>query len=72
MTEDELAECLITLLGRRHRKGGSELDTCDPTGSAALTEEIPAEITTEVFVADILSLPIAKPEKKNRRKENNL
>ncbi|NXB19238.1 CF251 protein, partial [Rhagologus leucostigma] len=61
MTEDELAECLTTLLGRRPGEGGSEPDTCDPTGAAALTEEeIPAEITAEVFVADILGLPIAK------------
>ncbi|NWI73295.1 CF251 protein, partial [Dryoscopus gambensis] len=61
MTEDELAECLSTLLGRRPGEGGSELDTCDPTGAAALTEEeMPAEITAEVFVADILGLPIAK------------
>ncbi|NXS86424.1 CF251 protein, partial [Erpornis zantholeuca] len=61
MTEDELAECLITLLGRRPGEGGSEPNTCDPTGAAALTEEeIPAEITAEVFVADILGLPIAK------------
>ncbi|NXQ62394.1 CF251 protein, partial [Anthoscopus minutus] len=61
MTEEELAECLTTLLGRRPRKGGSELGTCDLTGAAALTEEeIPAEITAEIFVADILGLPIAK------------
>ncbi|NXM99671.1 CF251 protein, partial [Sylvia borin] len=61
MTEDELAECLTTLLCRRPRKEGSELDTCDPTGAAALTEEeIPAEITPEIFVADILGLPIAE------------
>ncbi|NWX33544.1 CF251 protein, partial [Notiomystis cincta] len=61
MTEDELAECLTTLLGRRHRERGSEPDTCDPTGAAALTEEeIPAEITAETFVADILGLPIAE------------
>uniref|UniRef100_A0A674GFX7 Cilia- and flagella-associated protein 251 n=1 Tax=Taeniopygia guttata TaxID=59729 RepID=A0A674GFX7_TAEGU len=73
MTEDELAECLTTLLGRRPRKEGSELDTCDPTGAAALTEEeIPTEITAEIFVADILGLPIAEPEKKNRRKKKNL
>ncbi|XP_005055153.1 PREDICTED: WD repeat-containing protein 66 [Ficedula albicollis] len=65
MTEDELAECLTTLLGRRTRKGESELDTCDLTGAAALTEEeIPAEITAEIFVRDILGLPIAEPEKK--------
>ncbi|NXR68105.1 CF251 protein, partial [Rhadina sibilatrix] len=61
MTEDELAECLTTLLCRRPRKGGSELYTWDPTGAAALTEEeIPAEITAEIFVADILGLPIAE------------
>ncbi|RLV99937.1 hypothetical protein DV515_00009323 [Chloebia gouldiae] len=73
MTEDELAECLTTLLGRRPRKEGSELDTYDSTGAAALTEEdIPAEITAEIFVADILGLPIAEPEKKNTRKKKNL
>ncbi|NXC80310.1 CF251 protein, partial [Cercotrichas coryphoeus] len=61
MTEDELAECLTTLLGRRARKGASELDTCDLTGAAALTEEeIPAEITAEIFVRDILGLPVAE------------
>ncbi|XP_039937061.1 cilia- and flagella-associated protein 251, partial [Hirundo rustica] len=70
MTEEELAECLTTLLCRRPRKGESELDTCDPTGAAALIEEeIPAEITAEIFVADILGLPIAEPEKKNGRKK---
>ncbi|NXU34962.1 CF251 protein, partial [Drymodes brunneopygia] len=61
MTEDELAECLTPLLGSRPREGGSEPDTCDTTGAAALTEEeIPAEITAEIFVADILGLPIAE------------
>ncbi|NWZ43661.1 CF251 protein, partial [Brachypodius atriceps] len=61
MTEDELAECLTTLLCRRHRKEEPELDTCEPTGAAALTEEeIPAKITAEMFVADILGLPIAE------------
>ncbi|CAN8192690.1 unnamed protein product [Coccothraustes coccothraustes] len=73
MTEDELAECLITLLGRRPRKEGSEVDTYPPTGAAALTEEIPAEITAEIFVADILGLPIAEPEKKEQKeKEESL
>ncbi|NXB99069.1 CF251 protein, partial [Orthonyx spaldingii] len=61
MTEDELAECLTTLLDRRPKKGGSEQDTCDLTGAEALTEEeIPAEITAEIFVSDILGLPIAE------------
>ncbi|XP_064248583.1 cilia- and flagella-associated protein 251 isoform X2 [Passer domesticus] len=68
MTEDELAACLTTLLGRRPRKEGSEPDTYDSTGAAALTEEeIPAEITAEIFVADILGFPIAEPEKKEQK-----
>ncbi|XP_054248891.1 cilia- and flagella-associated protein 251 [Indicator indicator] len=68
MTEDELAQCLTTLMGRRPGGGGTEPDTYDPSGAAALTEEeIPAEITAKIFTADILSLPVA--EKMNRKKE---
>ncbi|NWI95264.1 CF251 protein, partial [Pitta sordida] len=60
MTEDELAQCLTILLGRRRGRQGSEPDTYDPSGAAALIEEgIPAEITAETFAADILGLPIA-------------
>ncbi|NXF74692.1 CF251 protein, partial [Sclerurus mexicanus] len=60
MTEDELAVCLTTLLDRRPGTGGSEPDTYDPPGAAALIEEeIPAEITAEIFATDILGLPIA-------------
>ncbi|KFQ91809.1 WD repeat-containing protein 66, partial [Nipponia nippon] len=65
MTEDELARCLTTLLGKHPGGGGSEPDTYDPSGAAALTEEeIPEEITAEIFAADILGLPIAEPEQK--------
>ncbi|NXA17425.1 CF251 protein, partial [Ibidorhyncha struthersii] len=61
MTEDELAWCLTTLMGKHPREGGSEGDTYNPSGAAALTEEeIPAEITAEIFAADILGLPIAE------------
>ncbi|NXX17943.1 CF251 protein, partial [Podargus strigoides] len=61
MTEDELAQCLTTLMGRRPGGGESKLDTYDPAGAAALTgEEIPEEITAEIFTADILGLPIAE------------
>ncbi|NXR09995.1 CF251 protein, partial [Semnornis frantzii] len=61
MTEDELAQCLTTLLGRCLGGGGSKPDAYDSSGAAALTEEeIPAEITAEIFAADILSLPIAE------------
>lgn len=43
-------------------------------GAAALTvEDIPAEITAEIFVADILGLSIAEQEKKNKEgKEESL
>ncbi|KFP12701.1 WD repeat-containing protein 66, partial [Egretta garzetta] len=68
MTEDELARCLTTLLGKHPGGGGSEPDTYDPSGAAALTEEeIPEEITAEIFAADILGLPIADPEKENMK-----
>ncbi|NXS92617.1 CF251 protein, partial [Jacana jacana] len=61
MTEDELAQCLTTLLGKHPGGGGSDPDTYDPSGAAALIEEgIPAEITAEIFTAAILGLPIAE------------
>ncbi|NXH17363.1 CF251 protein, partial [Bucco capensis] len=61
MTEDELAWCLTTLLGRHPVEGGSEWDAYNLSGAAALTEEdIPAEITAEIFTADILGLPTAE------------
>ncbi|KAI6076169.1 Cilia- and flagella-associated protein 251 isoform X1 [Aix galericulata] len=65
MTEDELAQCLAALLGRHSAGGRFDLDTCDPSGAAALTEEeIPEEITAKRFTADILGLPIAETEKR--------
>ncbi|KAM8993162.1 cilia- and flagella-associated protein 251 [Ara ararauna] len=70
MTEDELALCLTTLLGKCPRGEGSEPDT---SGEAALTEEeIPAEITAEIFAGDILGLPIAEPENRTGKREMNL
>ncbi|NWU91072.1 CF251 protein, partial [Upupa epops] len=61
MTEDELVQCLTTLLGSCPGGEGSEPDLCDPTGATAFTEgKIPAEITTEIFTAGILGLPVAE------------
>ncbi|NWX11723.1 CF251 protein, partial [Aegotheles bennettii] len=61
MTEEELAQCLTTLMGRHPAGEGSEPDTDHPSGAAALSEEeIPEEITAEIFAADILGLPIAE------------
>ncbi|NXU55191.1 CF251 protein, partial [Turnix velox] len=58
MTEDELARCLTILLGKHPPGEDSDLGT---SGAAALTEEeIPAEITAEIFAADILGLPVAE------------
>ncbi|XP_019394275.1 PREDICTED: WD repeat-containing protein 66 isoform X2 [Crocodylus porosus] len=69
MTEEELAECLSTLLGMNPEGGTSELGTCDPAGAAGLIEEeIPEEITAERFTADILGLPIPEPEKNKLEK----
>uniref|UniRef100_A0A7M4F497 Cilia- and flagella-associated protein 251 n=1 Tax=Crocodylus porosus TaxID=8502 RepID=A0A7M4F497_CROPO len=72
MTEEELAECLSTLLGMNPEGGTSELGTCDPAGKhlifCLIEEEIPEEITAERFTADILGLPIPEPEKNKLEK----
>ncbi|XP_043385177.1 cilia- and flagella-associated protein 251 isoform X3 [Chelonia mydas] len=70
MTEEELAECLTTLLGMNPEGGRSELGICDHSGAAALMEEeIPEEITAEIFTADILGLPT--PESDETETEKN-
>ncbi|XP_077164630.1 cilia- and flagella-associated protein 251 [Paroedura picta] len=62
-TEEELAECLTTLLGMNPEGGSSEGGTYDPTGAEAFIEdEIPEEITAMHFVTEILGLPIPEPE----------
>ncbi|KAL8180112.1 UNVERIFIED_CONTAM: hypothetical protein K2H54_007121 [Gekko kuhli] len=61
-TEEELAECLTTLLGMNPEGGSSEGVTYDPAGAEAfIEEEIPEEITATHFVAEILGLPIPEP-----------
>ncbi|XP_062446338.1 cilia- and flagella-associated protein 251 [Rhea pennata] len=70
MTEEELAICLTTLLGMNPEGGISELGTCDTSGAAALLEEIPDEITAEIFTADILGLPVPEPEKNKTEKRD--
>ncbi|XP_074828873.1 cilia- and flagella-associated protein 251 isoform X4 [Natator depressus] len=70
MTEEELAECLTTLLGMNPEGGRSELGIYDHSGAAALMEEeIPEEITAEIFTADILGLPT--PESDETETEKN-
>ncbi|XP_053555739.1 cilia- and flagella-associated protein 251 [Bombina bombina] len=59
MTEEELAEYLSTLLGLNPEGGSSELSNHSVIGAAELFEqEIPEEITTHMFTAEILGLPI--------------
>ncbi|XP_048370489.1 cilia- and flagella-associated protein 251 [Sphaerodactylus townsendi] len=61
-TEEELAECLTTLLGMNPEGGRLEVGAYDPTGAEAfIAEEIPEEITATHFVAEILGLPIPEP-----------
>lgn len=43
---------------------------CSPGAPALIEEEIPAEITAEIFTADILGLPIAEPERKRTEKKD--
>nr|XP_056715073.1 cilia- and flagella-associated protein 251 [Euleptes europaea] len=58
-TEEEMAECLTTLLGMNPEGGRSEVGTYDSTGAEAfIEEEIPEEITAMHFVAEILGLPV--------------
>ncbi|KAG8597672.1 hypothetical protein GDO81_002353 [Engystomops pustulosus] len=59
MTEEELADCLSTLLGLNPEGGSSELGSCNSTDIAEqLEQEIPEEITKNVMAADILGLPV--------------
>nr|XP_033813292.1 cilia- and flagella-associated protein 251 isoform X2 [Geotrypetes seraphini] len=59
MTEEELAECLSTLLGANPEGGSLELGSYDSIGASAFLEkEIPKEITADIFVTEILDLPI--------------
>ncbi|XP_069475694.1 cilia- and flagella-associated protein 251 [Ambystoma mexicanum] len=63
MTEEELAECLTTLLGLNPEGGSSETGSYDSTGAALLLEqEIPQTITSRMFAAEILGLPVLPPE----------
>ncbi|KAH0625607.1 hypothetical protein JD844_015192 [Phrynosoma platyrhinos] len=62
MTEEELAECLTTLLGVNPEGGRAEVGTYDPTGADVFIEEgIPEEITAAHFTMDILGLPVPEP-----------
>ncbi|XP_048448918.1 cilia- and flagella-associated protein 251-like [Rhincodon typus] len=60
MTEEEVAECLSTLLGLNPEGGSSELISFDAKSASALLEEqLPQEITSELFINEILGFPQA-------------
>uniref|UniRef100_UPI00398E5429 cilia- and flagella-associated protein 251 isoform X2 n=1 Tax=Pristiophorus japonicus TaxID=55135 RepID=UPI00398E5429 len=58
MAEGEVAECLSTLLGLNPEGGSSELITFDAKSASVLLEQhLPQEITSELFVNEILGFP---------------
>ncbi|GCC24021.1 hypothetical protein chiPu_0002420 [Chiloscyllium punctatum] len=58
MAEEEVAECLSTLLGLNPEGGSSELISFDAKSASALLEEqLPQEITSELFMNEILGFP---------------
>ncbi|KAM9099738.1 cilia- and flagella-associated protein 251 [Sarcophilus harrisii] len=59
MTEEELSDCFTVLFGLNPEGWKSEPATLDYKGSnIRLEEELPEEITAEIFTSDILGLPI--------------
>ncbi|XP_074061665.1 cilia- and flagella-associated protein 251 isoform X2 [Macrotis lagotis] len=59
MTEEELSDCFSTLFGLNPEGWKSEPATLSHKGSdICLEEELPEEITAEIFTTDILGLPI--------------
>ncbi|XP_053136142.1 cilia- and flagella-associated protein 251 isoform X2 [Hemicordylus capensis] len=70
-TEEQLAECLTTLLGMNPEGGRSEVGTYDPTGAQDYIEEgIPEEITAAHFTVDILGLPVPEPPSREAETTN--
>ncbi|XP_038645680.1 cilia- and flagella-associated protein 251 [Scyliorhinus canicula] len=58
MAEEEVAECLSTLLGLNPEGGSSELISFDTTNaSALLAQQLPQEITSKLFINEILGFP---------------
>ncbi|XP_066466095.1 cilia- and flagella-associated protein 251 [Tiliqua scincoides] len=61
-TEEELAECLTTLLGVNPEGGRIEVGSYNAAGADVFIEEgIPEEITAAHFTADLLGLPVPEP-----------
>ncbi|KAJ7994271.1 hypothetical protein DPEC_G00264160 [Dallia pectoralis] len=61
MTEDELAECFTTLLVHKPEGTGSDLRVFNGSGYT-LEQDIPEEISMELFARDILGFPIDSRE----------
>ncbi|XP_067861898.1 cilia- and flagella-associated protein 251 isoform X2 [Heptranchias perlo] len=59
MAEEEVTECLSTLLGLNPEGGSSELISFDATNASVLLEQqLPQEITSQMFVNEILGFPL--------------
>ncbi|XP_017307755.1 cilia- and flagella-associated protein 251 [Ictalurus punctatus] len=63
MTEEELAECFVTLLGLSVEEGHSETQTSEYKDSEQLLEsELPPNIAMDTFTTDILRFPVSTHE----------
>ncbi|XP_072520842.1 cilia- and flagella-associated protein 251 [Salminus brasiliensis] len=63
MTDEELAECFMTLLSFSVEGGRSEAETVDHKDPELLLEsELPLNITMDTFATDILGFPCVTPE----------
>ncbi|XP_001506270.3 cilia- and flagella-associated protein 251 isoform X1 [Ornithorhynchus anatinus] len=63
MTEEELSECFATLFGLNPEGWGSEPETFNMQGPKLfLEQELPEEITAEIFTAEILGLSIPEED----------
>ncbi|MCI4392496.1 hypothetical protein PGIGA_G00146660 [Pangasianodon gigas] len=63
MTEEELAECFVTLLGFSMEEGHSEMQTSECKESELLLEsKLPPNITMDTFATDILRFPMSTHE----------
>ncbi|XP_035382412.1 cilia- and flagella-associated protein 251 [Electrophorus electricus] len=64
MTEEELGECFMTLLGFNVEGGRSEarISQCKETDKLLLESELPPDITADTFATDILGFHVATQE----------
>ncbi|XP_062038500.1 cilia- and flagella-associated protein 251 isoform X2 [Lepus europaeus] len=60
MTQEEMSDCFATLFGLNPEGWGSEPAATSVKGSEICLEELPEEITAEIFTTEILGLAISE------------